>query len=189
MSKDYIFNQSISAKKIRTSSATPSRSSDANYQSTKSPLNSQERKKNFAPHTGQGFYTREQQIAVRNTTRHARFKKKSASEGKSFFLRALFLPGFPNEKMPLDICDEDFSFKNKPTEMKFSFKEESFLIKEIEKLLEKGVIRESINVEGDFISPISPPDPFRLILNLKWLNFCLTCFINGDNKYNFDYNS
>ena len=68
-------------------------------------------------------------------------KKKSASEGKSFFLRALFLPGFPNEKMPLDICDEDFSFKNKPTEMKFSFKEESFLIKEIEKLLEKGVIR------------------------------------------------
>ena len=91
--------------------------------------------------------------------------------------------------MHLDICDEDFSFKNKPTEMKFSFKEESFLITEIEKLLEKVVIRESINVEGDFTSPISPPDPFRLILNLKWLNFCLTCFINGDNKYNFDYNS
>ena len=93
--------------------------------------------------------------------------KRNLSKGKSFFLRALFLPGFPNEKMPLDICDEDFSFKNKPTEMKFSFKEESFLIKEIEKLLEKGEIREPIHVEGDFISPISPSDPFRLILNLK----------------------
>ena len=56
--------------------------------------------------------------------------------------------------MPLDICDEEFSFENKPIEMKFSSKEESFLIKEIEKLLGKGVIRQSIHEEGEFISPI-----------------------------------
>ena len=79
--------QSISAKKIRTSSATPSRSSVTNYESTKSSLNSQGRKKNFAHQTGLGFYTREQQSTVRNVTRHARFKKKSDSEGESFFDR------------------------------------------------------------------------------------------------------
>ena len=76
--------------------------------------------------------------------------------------------------MPLDICDEEFSFENKPIEMKFSSKEESFLIKEIEKLLGKGVIRESLHEEGEFISPIflvpKPPDSFRLILNLKKFN-------------------
>ena len=76
--------------------------------------------------------------------------------------------------MPLDICGEEFSFENKSIEMKFSTKEESFLIKEIEKLLGKGVIRESLHEEGEFISPIflipKPPDSFRLILNLKKLN-------------------
>ena len=76
--------------------------------------------------------------------------------------------------MPLDICDEELSFENKPIEMKFSSKEESFLIKEIEKLLGKGVIRESLHEEGEFISPIflvpKPPDSFRLVLNLKKLN-------------------
>ena len=76
--------------------------------------------------------------------------------------------------MPLDICDQDFSFENKPMEMKFPSKEESFLIKEIEKLPEKEVIRESIHEEGEFISPIvlipKPPDSFGLILNLKRLN-------------------
>ena len=76
--------------------------------------------------------------------------------------------------MPLDICDEEFSFENEPIEMKFSSKEESFLIKEIEKLLGKGVIRESLHEEGEFISPIfyvpKPPDSFRPILHLKKLN-------------------
>ena len=81
--------------------------------------------------------------------------------------------------MPLDICDEEFSFENKPIEMKFSSKEESFLIKEIEKLLGKAVIRESLHEEGEFISPIflvpKPPDSFRLILNLKKLNEFVPC--------------
>ena len=50
----YSLNQSISAKKIRTSS-TPSRSSHpaGNYQSSKNSLNSQGRKKNFAHQTSQ----------------------------------------------------------------------------------------------------------------------------------------
>ena len=51
----YSLNQSISAKKIRTSSSTPSRSSHpaGNYQSSKNSLNSQGRKKNFTHQTSQ----------------------------------------------------------------------------------------------------------------------------------------
>ena len=80
-------------------------------------------------------------------------------------MQTLFLPGFLNgEKltsdtgdistvsgMPFHICGEDFPFENKPKEKKFSSKEESFKIKEIEKLLEKGVIKEFIHEEGEFI--------------------------------------
>ena len=56
----YSLNQSISAKKIRTSSSTPSRSSHpaGNYQSSKNSLNSQSRKKNFAHHTSQPRFPR-----------------------------------------------------------------------------------------------------------------------------------
>ena len=53
--------------------------------------------------------------------------------------------------MALDICDEDFFFNNKPMEMKSSSKEEYFFIKEIEKLLENGVIKESRREEDKFI--------------------------------------
>ena len=51
----YSLNQSISAKTIRTSSSTSSRSSHpaGNYQSSKNSLNSQGRKKNFAHQTSQ----------------------------------------------------------------------------------------------------------------------------------------
>ena len=57
-------------------------------------------------------------------------------------------------------------------ETKFSSKQKSFLIKEI-RLLEKRVVRESINLEGKFILhmflALSLSDPFSLILNVKRL--------------------
>ena len=53
--------------------------------------------------------------------------------------------------------------------MKFSSKKESFLIKEIEKLLKKRVIRSFKFKSPIFLIP-KRPDSFRLILNLKRLN-------------------
>ena len=58
--------------------------------------------------------------------------------------------------------------------MKFSSKEELFLACKIKYLLQKGVIKESQNEEGEFISRIflmpKSGDSFRIILNLKRLN-------------------
>ena len=112
----------------------------------------------------QGFHTKEQQISIRNATRHVRFKKSLTqkvnlfsavsistwlSERKKLTGDTKVLPTMSG--MALDICDEDFSFNNKPMEMKSSSKEEYFFTKEIEKLLENGVIKESRREEGKLI--------------------------------------
>ena len=59
-------------------------------------------------------------------------------------------------------------------EMRFSSKEEVFLADEVKNFQQKGVIKESQQEEGGFISPIflvpKSEDSFRMILNLKRLN-------------------
>ena len=57
----------------------------------------------------------------------------------------------------------------------FGQEEQAFIINEVDRLLDKGVIMVSTHEEGEFISPIflrpkSDGDGFRLILNLKELN-------------------
>ena len=76
--------------------------------------------------------------------------------------------------MPIEFGDENFSLEGSTFEMKFPPKEEKFLNEEIEKLLTKGVIKESTHETGEFISPIflvpKSSDSYRPILNLKKLN-------------------
>ena len=76
--------------------------------------------------------------------------------------------------MPIEFGDENLSLEGSTFEMKFSPKEEKFLNEEIEKLLKKGVIKESKHETEKFISQIflvqKSPDSCQFILNLKKLN-------------------
>ena len=73
--------------------------------------------------------------------------------------------------MPIEFGDENFSLEGSTFEIKFSPKEKNVLNEKIEKLLQKGVTKESTHETGEFISPIflvpKSPDSYRLILNLK----------------------
>ena len=67
-----------------------------------------------------------------------------------------------------------------------NFNEKSFSIKEIEKVLTKAAIRESIYEEGEFISPF-----WFFLVDSKFKEaerICaLRAFWIGGNKFNFDY--
>ena len=67
---------------------------------------------------------KEYQIAVKNTARHVKYKKKSDSEGETFFSKNTEVLSTVSE-MFLDISDENFSFEDRPVDTKFSSKEES----------------------------------------------------------------
>ena len=72
-----------------------------------------------------------------------------------------FAAGFPQqESVPREIC--------------FSLQEQHIIQNEIDKLLEKGVIKETTHCEGEYISTIfihpKKDGTYRLILNLKNLN-------------------
>lgn len=107
----------------------------ANYQITK--LSRQKERTLLNKPISEGFHTREHQIFIRNATRHVVFKRKSSSEGKCFFCGFLFLPDFLNRKFLQVTLNSIYCVRNAPGYMRWKnvFKEVSFLIKEIEKLL------------------------------------------------------
>ena len=73
--------------------------------------------------------------------------------------------------LSLKFSDNKLSHYYKGMEMRFSSKEELFLACAIKNSLQKCVIRESQNEEGEFVSLIflvpKSEDSFRIILNLK----------------------
>ena len=80
--------------------------------------------------------------------------------------------------MPIEFGDENLLQEGSTFETEFSPKEENFLNEEIEKLLKKGVIKESTHETGEFISPIflvpKSPDSYRLILKVSHANHIIT---------------
>ena len=56
--------------------------------------------------------------------------------------------------MSIEFADENFSLEGSTFEMKFFPKKEIFLNEEIENLLKKGDIKESIHETEEFISPV-----------------------------------
>ena len=76
--------------------------------------------------------------------------------------------------LSLEVSDNKLPHYHKGLKMRFSSKEELLLAEEFKNFLQKGIIKESLHQEGEFMSSIFPlpkfEDSFKMILDLKILN-------------------
>ena len=76
--------------------------------------------------------------------------------------------------LSLEVSDNKLPHYHKVLEMRFSSKEELLLAEEFKNFLQKGIIKESLHEEGEFMSSIllvpKFEDSFKMILDLKILN-------------------